>query len=201
MAQQTITPDAVLHFPVTIPSPASSNATMNNTLLHLKLTAAALAAAVLGTIAVSAAETPQGGGPPDQARGFRGRFNFDDQQRQLMREAMQKDREALASLTEKSRAAQKELMQAALAEKFDEKAVRSKAEALAKLQTEITVLRAKALSTVAPTLKPEQREQLENTPIGAAMLSSGFMDFGGRPDRAGDPNRPRGDRAPGGTPQ
>lgn len=104
-------------------------------------------------------------------------FGLDEKQRELYREASQKDSEELRKLEDKLRAAQKELVHAVLAEKYDEKAAREKAEAVAKLQTEITLLRAKALATVAPTLKPEQREQLENSPMAAALLNSGGVGF------------------------
>src|SRR6185436_17926461 len=101
------------------------------------------------------------------------------------RAAIQLNRERALSggpgmnLDEKQRAAQKELMQAVLAENFDEKVVREKAEAVGKIQTDITVLRAKAFSTVAPTLKPEQREALENTRVGPTMLLGGGPGVGG----------------------
>src|SRR5204863_1424371 len=75
--------------------------------------------------------------------------------------------------------AQKELMQAVLAENFDEKVVREKADAVGKIQSDITVLRARALSTVAPTLRPEQREALENTRLGSTMLMGGGPGMGG----------------------
>src|SRR5262249_44809371 len=93
------------------------------------------------------------------AGGFGG-IALDDKQRELYRDASEQNRDELRALDEKLRAAQKELMQAVLAEKYDEAIVRQKADAVAKIQTDMTVLRAKALSTVVPTLKPEQREQL-----------------------------------------
>ncbi|HEY2953380.1 MAG TPA: periplasmic heavy metal sensor [Verrucomicrobiae bacterium] len=105
-----------------------------------------------------------GPGGPGGAGGFAGAGGFggialDEKQRELYRDASEQNSDELKKLDEKLRAAQKELMQAVLAEKFDDKSVREKADAVAKIQTDITVLRAKALSTVAPTLKPEQREQ------------------------------------------
>ena len=121
------------------------------------------------------------------AGGFTGGFtggglSLDEKQRELYREASEKNRDELTKLDEKLRAAQKELLQAAIAEKYDDKTVQAKAEVVAKIQTEMTILRAKALSTVAPTLKPEQREQLENSRFGAMMLTSGGMGgFGGGP--------------------
>lgn len=127
-----------------------------------------LAVFTAGSLIVSAQDAPEG------RRGGAGRgaiAGLDDKQRELLREAMQKSQEQVRALDEKMRAAQRELVNAALAEKYDEKVVREKAEAVAKIQTDVTVLRAKALSSVAPSLKPEQREQLANSPMGAAMLS------------------------------
>ena len=145
-----------------------------------------LALAGIGSAFISiAADNPQpppaggnrpgrGPGPGANFQGPQRGIGLDDAQLQLYREATQKNRDELSKLDEKFRAAQKELVQAAIAEKYDEKIVREKAEAVAKIQVEITTLRAKALSTVAPTLKPEQREQLENSPFGAGMLMGGF---------------------------
>ena len=75
---------------------------------------------------------------------------------------------------EKLLVAQKELVNAVLAEKYEEKVVREKAEVVAKIQTDMLMLRSKAMSTLAPTLKPEQRDTLNNPRIGFAMLSGGF---------------------------
>jgi len=137
---------------------------------------------------------PRGGG------GGMGMMGLDDQQRELYREATQKHSDELGKLDEKLRAAQKELVQAVLAEKYDDQVVREKAEGVAKIQVEITTLRAKAFSVVAPTLKPEQRDQLENSRIGAAMLTGGFGGGGGGgfggPGGPGGGNPPGGRRAP-----
>ena len=128
-----------------------------------------------------------------------GGLALDEKQRELYREASEKNRDELTKLDEKLRAAQKELLQAVIAEKYDDKTVQTKAEAVAKIQTDMTILRAKALSTVAPTLKPEQREQLENSRFGAMMLTSGGMggfgggfggDTGGFRGRSGQPGQP-----------
>ena len=155
-----------------------------------------LAVAVGGTLLVSLvnaqpAAGPAGGGGGGAGGGggrggnranFQGRGNFlnlDDQQRQLFREAMDKDREAMAKLNDKLQVAQKELMQATLAEKFDDKVVAQKADAVSKIQSELMVIRARAFSAVAPTLKPDQRQELENSRMGAMLLGGDMMMFGG----------------------
>ena len=133
-----------------------------------------MAVGVMGAFALTAsAQAPGGGG--FQARGGL----LDDQQQSVYREALQKESEALKSLDEKLRAAQKELVAATLAEKYDEKVVREKAEAVAKIQVEITVLRARALATVAPTLKADQKENLLTSRFTIMMLNGG-MDMMGR---------------------
>src|SRR5258708_5321084 len=62
-------------------------------------------------------------------------------QRTKMREAMQASQSEMTQLTEKLAAAQKEAVKAALAKDADEKSVRPKLEAVAKIQTDIAVLR------------------------------------------------------------
>jgi Spy/CpxP family protein refolding chaperone len=104
---------------------------------------------------------------------------LDDQQSQLFRDAMQKNREEINRLDEKLRAAQKELMQVVLAENYDEKVVREKADAVSKIQTDLLMLRCQALSVVAPTLKSDQRDELVNGRTGSMLLNSGVMGFGG----------------------
>ena len=108
-------------------------------------------------------------------------MQLDDKQRELLRDAMQKNTDEVRALDEKLRAAQKEVVKATLAEKFEEKVVREKLDAVAKIQTDISMLRAKAFSPIAPTLKPEQREQLENCTIKAP--SAGFVIYSSSLDR------------------
>ncbi len=133
---------------------------------------------------------------------------LDQQQMQLFRESLQKDSDKLRALDEKLRAAQKELVQACVAATYDEKVVREKAEAVAKIQVEITMIRAQAVAAVAPTLKPEQKDQLVESRFAIMILSPGGMAFdaggqggrggfggggGGNPDRGGN-RPPRGQR-------
>ena len=129
---------------------------------------------------------------PGGRANFAGGLNFDEKQRELLREATQKESDELRRLNEKLQAAQKELVQSVIAEKYDEKAVREKAEAVSKIQTEITMLRAKAFATVSPTLKPEQREQLDNSQIAIGMIMGGGGFGGGRASFAGPGGPPSG---------
>src|SRR5688572_11327248 len=98
----------------------------------------------------------------------------------------------MRKLDEKLHAAQKELVQSVIAEKYDEKVVREKAEAVAKIQTEITMLRAKQVAAVVPTLNPEQREQWENSPVALGLLMRGGG-FRGEPANAGFSRGDRGE--------
>jgi Spy/CpxP family protein refolding chaperone len=155
--------------------------------------AALLATGVLSTLMAVAADPPAqkgggfgGGGPGGGGMGgggFGGRGGFpgrgggmmalDDSQRQLFQEALQKERDTLRALDEKLRAAQKELLTSILAANYDETAVRAKADAVGKIQVEITLLRAKALATVVPSLKAEQKQQILESPMAAMLLNSG----------------------------
>ena len=87
-----------------------------------------------------------------------------EEQRESFRAAMEDEREKMRGLEEKMRGARKELMNAGLAERFDEDAVRGKALEVGKLDAELTVLRAKALSKMKPALSAEQIEQIKNPP-------------------------------------
>jgi Spy/CpxP family protein refolding chaperone len=87
-----------------------------------------------------------------------------EEQRESMRDIMKSQRERMQGIQEKIRAARKELMKASLAESFDEEAVRAKALVVAKLEADLTVLRAKAISQVQPPLSEEQIERIINPP-------------------------------------
>lgn len=124
---------------------------------------------------------PRDGGPGGR-EGFGGRdgmMGLDDEQRQRFQEAMEKENDKIRGLEEKLRVAQKELLESILAPTYDEKLVRTKSEAAGKIQVEITILRAKALASVAASLKPDQKQQLIDSPVGPMMLGGGFPGGGG----------------------
>lgn len=124
-------------------------------------------------------------------------MNFDDKQRELLQESRQTNNDDLRKLNEKLTEAQKEYVKAVVAEKYDEKTVREKADALGKIQADILALNGKSFAVVSPTLKPEQRESLEgNVRIGIGIISPP-TGFGGGPGGnfgGGDPNNPGGGR-------
>ena len=108
-------------------------------------------------------------------------MNFDDKQRELLQESRQTNNDDLRKLNEKLTEAQKEYVKAVVAEKYDEKTVREKADAIGKIQADILALNGKSFAVVSPTLKPEQRESLEgNVRIGIVIISPP-TGFGGGP--------------------
>ena len=152
--------------------------------------------------------TPAPGAPPAQDGGQRGQrggggnnnnlqrgnnfgggLNFDEKQRELLQEARQVHADELRKLNDRLAEAQKEFVKAVVAEKYDETVVKSKADAIGKIQAEILALNGKSFATVSPTLKPEQRESLEgNARIGLAIISPAGG-FGGGPDAGGGADR------------
>jgi Spy/CpxP family protein refolding chaperone len=85
-----------------------------------------------------------------------------EEQRASMREAMAADREKIRALEQKIRQSRKELFELGLREKFDEAAVREKANEAAQLDAEMTVLRVKAISKIRPPLSAEQIEKIKS---------------------------------------
>lgn len=117
-----------------------------------------------------------------------------EDQRESMRSIMAAQRDVMRDIQDKMRDARKELLKASLADKFDEEAVRAKALAVAKLEAEITVLRAKALSQVQPPLSDEQVEQISNAQErmqpGEPRLNERRTERPARPRDGDNPGRP-----------
>ena len=86
------------------------------------------------------------------------------EQRQSLREANEENRDQTRDLQEKLREARKAVAEASFAGEFNEAALREKLEAAAKLDTELAIIRARALSQIDPPLSPEQLEQIKNPP-------------------------------------
>jgi Spy/CpxP family protein refolding chaperone len=111
------------------------------------------------------------GGDRPFATGMAGRFGpagerllsvLTQDQKSSLRAAMEKQREKSRELEEQLRDARRELVTLGFSGKFDEAAIREKAMAAAKLEAELTVLRAKALSEMRPPLNAEQLEKLRS---------------------------------------
>ena len=136
-------------------------------LTHTLVAAGLLCAAAFQAVA----QAPGGGGPGGL---------LTQEQRTKMRETMQALQGDLSPLTNKLAVAQKEAVKAALAKDADEKTVRAKIEAVAKVQTDIAVLRLKAVKEIASTLTDEQKTQLDERPgMAYNMLFGGMGGMGG----------------------
>jgi Spy/CpxP family protein refolding chaperone len=152
-----------------------------------------------------------GGGGNFQGRAGGGMMMLNDDQRQMFQDAQQASNDKLRELEEKFRAAQKETLDAALTAAPDQKAILSKAEAMAAIQVEMIMLRAKALSALVPSLEPDQMQQMTDSPFGVMLLTGGGgggfpggpggggpggggFGGGGRPDGGPDNPGPRPDQ-------
>lgn len=146
------------------------------------LTHIVVAAGLLCPVAFQAfAQAPGGGGGGGMMGGV-----LTQEQRTKLRESMQASQAELTPLTEKLVAAQKEALKAALAKTPDEKVVRAKIEAVAKIQTDIAMLRLKAVKEVASTITDEQKAQIEERPgMTYNMLLGSFGGMGGPGRRGG----------------
>ena len=139
-------------------------------------------------------------GPGRFAPGFERLFSIlTEEQRASLREAMQSQREKMREAEEKLRDARREIFELGLKEKFDEEAVREKALAAAKLDAEVTVLRAKAFSQMRPALSAEQIEKLKNLPPPGSETQGQSQRPRRRPEVQRDENGlPPKDRVPAG---
>jgi Spy/CpxP family protein refolding chaperone len=86
------------------------------------------------------------------------------EQRTSLRKAMEENGVQLRQLDQKFRTARREMLEASLAQPFDETAYRQKAMAAAKIEIDLAVLRAKAMSKIDPPLSAEQLDQLKSIP-------------------------------------
>lgn len=92
------------------------------------------------------------------------------EQRESMRKANEENRDKTRELEEKVRAARRATLDAALDRKFDEAVLRQRLEAAAKLDMDLMVIRARALSKVEPPLSDEQIERAKNPPPMGDMM-------------------------------
>jgi hypothetical protein len=92
-----------------------------------------------------------------------------DAQRAELRKSMEESRDKFQELEQKIRDARRELNEALYAEKYDEAATRQKATAVAQLEAERVLLRAKAFDKIRPTVTAAQLERLKRMPLDAAF--------------------------------
>ena len=160
-------------------------------------------------VALSADQTNAPANPPVQNRpgaprggvrpleGFAPIFNvLTDEQRASMEQLLQGQREKMREMEMKTREARQQLFEAALSGKFDEETVRKQASVLAGLETEMTVVRAKALSQLQPPLSPEQIERIKNAPMGVAPGAARPMERPARQRILQNQNRDENDLPP-----
>jgi uncharacterized membrane protein len=113
------------------------------------------------------------------------------EQRESLRKAAAENRDQVRDLEEKTRDARKAVLDAAVARDFSEATLRQKLEAAAKLDVELTLLRAKALAKVDPPLSDDQIERIKNPPPMSEAMRDRMQPApppGDRPPR--DPSLP-----------
>jgi Spy/CpxP family protein refolding chaperone len=186
-----------------------------NTLKYLNL-CVVFGAVVLAAPAQPAGEqgpdAPRRPGPPGEGgRGQRmmqvqprpGGFPIEavltPEQRMEFRDEMSPHREKLRELEEKQGTLRREFEEALFAEKLDEKTVREKSAAMAEVEAERSLIRARAFAKIRPSLSEDQLERLKmmraDAGRGPRMVDGGFrrvQEGGPGPDdRLERPRRPR----------
>src|SRR4051794_288900 len=89
-----------------------------------------------------------------------------EEQRASFRRAMEGQREKVRNLEQKSGEARRQLLEAALVDKFDEANVRKKLDALMGIDGDLTMLRIKAIAKMEPPITAEQLEKLRGAAGG-----------------------------------
>jgi Spy/CpxP family protein refolding chaperone len=147
---------------------------MKNSHKFLTLLATAMLLGTPAALAEDAAPAPRraGGGAMQ---------NLSDEQRQALQEVNAETKDLTAKVNE----ARKELGAVIYAETVDEAAIRAKAAAVAKIDADLYVARAKAFAKVRSKFTPEQIDALKANPVG----------MGGRGMGGGGRQRPPGGAA------
>ena len=138
-----------------------------------------VAAALLCAATIQVVAQPGGGGGGGGFGGGRGRGALNQDQMQQMRDALQGATE-IADLNTKLAAAQKDAVTAALAKDAKDSDVRAKLEAVAKIQTDIAMVRyAKGVKPIAASITDDQKTQINDAPGGTYnQLFGGGGGFG-----------------------
>jgi Heavy-metal resistance len=89
-----------------------------------------------------------------------------DEQRASYEAALNKERGLMVELQNRLRVARQEFVEASVGQTFDENSLRQKALAATRLEAEMAVLRAKALSQVQPPLTQEQIQKIKTSQPG-----------------------------------
>ena len=181
--------------------------------------------ALLGGVLIQAAEQPpdvprgprpvdnlrverRPGGPGERMAGVQPRAGgfpiasvLNEEQRVEFRQEMQAHREEMRDLEQRAARLRREYDEALFAEKLDEKLVREKSKALAEIDTDRALIRARAFAKVRPSLSDEQLERVKNLradiqrdmrpPPGVRGPRDGEGQFDNRPDRSRRPRPPQ----------
>ena len=149
------------------------------------LVAALVAGSLLCDTAVFAQAGGGGGGGGAGGRGGRGGVLTQEQNQQL-RDALTASQADVTALTDKLTAAQKEAIDAALTAGASDSAVQAKLEAVAKIQTEIAMLRySKGVKPIAASVTADQKTQIDAAPGATYNQFFGAGAGGGRGGAAG----------------
>jgi protein CpxP len=89
------------------------------------------------------------------------RLNLSDQQREQLRGVADSHRDELRPLVERERTARGALQAAITSDSFNEGTVREQANAVAQVEADLAVLRARAFSEAFQILTPEQQSRLK----------------------------------------
>lgn len=102
---------------------------------------------------------------------------LNEEQREAFRQAMQSTRSRLREIEEQIPQLRREIEESVFAMKLDEESIRQKTRALADLETDRTLLRARAMAAIRPSLSEDQLRQIK-----AALANLGRLR---RPDGPG----------------
>jgi Spy/CpxP family protein refolding chaperone len=116
-----------------------------------------------------------------------------DAQRASFRQAMEAHHESLRPIETRLRDARKKMIESELAVPFDESAVRAQALAVATIEAEFSVIRARALSEVQPPLSQEQITKIKNGAAAPLRNADGFRTGGERKHHLTSTNRDEND--------
>jgi hypothetical protein len=108
------------------------------------------------------------------------------EQRKSLLKAFEPDHSKVLELERKLRQARRAAMEISLAKEFKEGDLRDKLEAAAQMDTELTIIRARAMASIQPPLSSEQLDQIKIQPA-AENLTRTRQDEGLQPDQPATP--------------
>tara|TARA_Y100000588_G_C14138084_1_gene874761 strand:- start:565 stop:1254 length:690 start_codon:yes stop_codon:yes gene_type:complete len=140
---------------------------------------------------------PQGGQPRGDYFLMRFRSILTEEQGQSLRESIEATREAMGELGKKILEKRRGMMALILAQPVDKKAIRAAFKELAKMESEIAIMRAEMIAAIKPPLSEEQMEKLKQPPRrpqGRPQQARPQPGNRPSPDRPTRPQRPPAER-------